>query len=211
MVNIFAFILVSATAFAAGGYMGPAKVKAPEVKTETKAVAPTLPPEKPTIRIYQLNKDHFRFESCDAQKKCEPIGRDEGYTHKELEEWQKFRPNTVGDMAPLMAMVGGLALVVAAIALAPITIALAAGAAFFAGFAYYFTQSPQVQAGMPNDVYNEFSADPELLPQFKSFLKEVDEGLVTSEKDPRVFSGKDKKMESVSVPISEREPAVPAK
>lgn len=158
----------------------PSIAKSPEKKSALKG----------TLRIYQVDKDHFRFESCDSEKKCESIGRDEGYTQKELEAWQKFRPNSALDIAPMIALVTAIALLVGAIVFFPATIVAGIAAIAVSGLTYFFTQTPQVQAGMPNAVYKEFEADPDLLPQFKSFLKEMDEGLVTSESNPRIFSGK---------------------
>lgn len=154
------------------------------------------PSNEPTLRMYQVDSEHFRFESCDKNKKCIALGKDEGYTKKELEDWQKFRENTAADILPVIGLVTGMCLFIGAMAFLPLTLGLVGLGAIAGTLGFFLWKTPQVQTGMPNSIYEEFSADPTMVNQLKTFLKEVDEGLVTSEKNPRVFSGKDMKISS---------------
>lgn len=201
-------------ALAAGGPQRPVILPKPKLPAPAESAAqieaePSFE-GKPTLRIYQVGPDRFRFESCNAEKKCEAVGREEGYSKEELERWEKFRKNTAGDILPMMAIVAAVSLLVGSLVFFPLTATVAVGAVLLTGFAYLFSQTPQVQAGMPNDVYKEFDADPTLVPQLKTFLREVDEGLVTTDANPRVFSGNDLKSQS---PAENKEevPALPAK
>ena len=143
--------------------------------------------EAPTVRVLRADGGRFRFEVCEKSQ-CKPLGRDEGYTREELERWKKFRENTVGDIAPMMGFVALTALAVAGIAFFPVTAAVT-GLLAVGGLSYFFYHSPQVQAGMPNDVYQEFAADPGLLPELKEFLAEIDQGKPVLDQSPRVLSG----------------------
>lgn len=203
-ISFLFFLLLSAAQAAGGPTRAPAVVNPQPKKEIPKSI------EKPTLRIYQVGADRFRFESCNAEKICEAIGREEGYSKQELAQWEKFRKNSAMDIAPLMGIVAGFGLLVGAIVLMPVAVTAVVGASLLAGFAYFFSQTPQVKAGMPNDVFKEFEADPSLVPQLKGFLREVDEGLVTSDRDPRVFTGVDLKNQ-VSPEVRETNPSVPAK
>jgi hypothetical protein len=149
---------------------------------------PCLSASQPLVRVHKLPSGNFRFELCEA--KCETLGREEGYTRAELEPWKKFRENHASDVLPLIGLAAAVSLVIGSIAFFPLTLVSAAGAAVLGGFAYFFYHAPQTQAHMPNDVYEQFQANPELLPELKKFLMEVDTGYSDLSHDPRVLSSR---------------------
>jgi hypothetical protein len=132
--------------------------------------------------------ENFRFELCEKES-CETLGRENGYTRAELEHWKKFRESSTGEILPLMALTAGLSVMIAGLVFFPLTAMAAVGVIALGGFTYFFSKTPQVQARMPNDVYHEFQADPELLPALKNFLLEIDQGMPVADKYPRVLSG----------------------
>lgn len=142
---------------------------------------------KPVVRVTKLG-ENFRFELCEKDA-CETLGRENGYSRLELENWKKFRESTASEIAPMITLVAAVSLIVAGVTLFPLAAIVTAGAVVLGSFAYFFSQAPQVQARMPNDVYHEFQADPELLPALKKFLLEIDQGIPVADQNPRVLSG----------------------
>lgn len=144
------------------------------------------------IKMVAAAGDTFFVESCDETEKCERIGRESGYRRAELDFWVNNYQRGTGSFlenSPLMLGALGAVGVVASVAFGlPLLVPMGIGVVTMAIFGYSFSQHPQVQAKMPNDVYAEFQARPEMVKQLKAYLTELDAG-VPGKVGPRVIGG----------------------
>lgn len=143
----------------------------------------------PRIEVEQKS-GNFVFRLCDEKNECEILGSETGYTRTELESWKNFREAGWQDTVPLLASVSVIPLwlfiMITGVTL-PVSAVAATGVAILGTFVYFFVRHPQTQSGMTNAVYGEFQSRPELLAEFKNFLRSVDQGEANL-RDPRVLS-----------------------
>lgn len=159
---------------------------------------------EPVVRVRRVG-EKFQFELC-KQEKCKTLGRSEGYNRAELEKWKQFRESKASEIIPIMVFAGAIALTIGSVIFFPLA-GLTASAVALGGFSYFFSKSPQVQANMPNDVYQEFQANPALLPELKSFLLAIDQGEPVTDHNPRILSGRSPQKVEPAAESGKTEPA----
>lgn len=137
------------------------------------------------IRVFS-EKNRFHLHVCDP--KCQPFGNPSGYTREQLEDWKKFRQTEWKDALPYFGAVGGAAMIITFLGLAPAAGLAALAAGVVALVSYGHSRNPQIQAGMTNEIYGEFSARPELIKELEKFLADVDKGESSMLYSPRVLT-----------------------
>lgn len=142
--------------------------------------------DRQIIKIYKMNNDRFRLEIC--EKECKALGNQSGYSKGELEAWKNFQKSSAKEIVPMMGAVAAICVIVSVGITLPLSVVIAGSIALISSSFYFFSQTNQVKIKMSNDVHHEFSIDPNLLQELKSFLSEIEQGAVITDKNPRIIS-----------------------
>lgn len=148
-------------------------------------------PDESFVRIYEKNERSF-IEICKPTEnpnkpKCESLGNPAGYSREKIRQWQGVERATSLQTAPAMLGVGIIALGIGLVVMAPPAgiVALLMGGTIFS---VTFFNHPETKSGMPSRVYAEFMDRPDMVPELKKYLCELDAGAIVDAENARVLS-----------------------